>query len=257
MIRAKTGKRKRGKDVPFQSSILPEDRQEWEVLFGEAWQQHGIEVANTRTHIPSSWDKFLRNIDIKYSDYKAKEWETYFYGLGPGLLEGTSTSPIRVHSLPPSQTVLLPPPLEYVNIELAPFSANGKTTILPTPLDFSHLTQLTKLFLDGGEETSNLVSTPFFSRLTNAMGIKLIILQYCVVDSFYFPDFIRWFFGDWQVSDAEKGDRKGGRKIGERLEVRLFFGEWSEEEIVIARSMMQKYTRSERSGIWEPGKGEE
>ncbi|KAH8923246.1 hypothetical protein BT69DRAFT_1297314 [Atractiella rhizophila] len=66
---------------------------------GPLWEQHGIEVANTRIHIPSSWDKFLRNIDIKYSDYKAKEWETYFYGLGPGLLEGYIPEPYFSHYL--------------------------------------------------------------------------------------------------------------------------------------------------------------
>ncbi|KAH8926152.1 hypothetical protein BT69DRAFT_1028065 [Atractiella rhizophila] len=151
----------------------------------------------------------------------------------------------------------LPPLLEHVHIELAPFSANGKTTILPTPLDFSHLTQLTELFLDGGEETSNLVSPPFFSSLMNATGIQRIILQYCVVYSFDFPDFIRWFFGDWRVRGGEKGDREDGSKIGDYLEMGLFFGEWSEEEIVIARSTMEEYPRTKGSGIWEPGEGEE
>ncbi|KAH8924187.1 hypothetical protein BT69DRAFT_1349644 [Atractiella rhizophila] len=150
----------------------------------------------------------------------------------------------------------LPPLLEYLRIELVPFSADGKTSVLPTPLDLSHLTCLTELILDGGEETSNLVSPPFFSSLMNATGIELIILQYCVVDSSDFPDFIRWFFGDWRVRGAKKRDRVNGKAIGRDLEVRLFFGEWSKEEIVIARSTMRKY-ESYGSGVWEPGEGEE
>ncbi|KAH8927746.1 hypothetical protein BT69DRAFT_1277713, partial [Atractiella rhizophila] len=86
--------------------------------------------------------------------------------------------------------------------------------------------------------------------------------KYCVVDSSDCPDFIHWFFGDWQVRGIEKGDRVDGAEIGKHLEVRLFFGEWSEVEIVIARSTMGKYPRSKRSniwgmtsGIWEPGEG--
>ncbi|KAH8924163.1 hypothetical protein BT69DRAFT_103160 [Atractiella rhizophila] len=151
----------------------------------------------------------------------------------------------------------LPPLLEYVDIELAPFSANGKTTILPTPLNFSHLTHLTKLILDGGEETSNLVSRQFFSTLKNATVIRVISLAHCVVDSFDCPDFIHWFFGDWRVRGAEKGDRVDGEEIQRHLEVRLFFGEWSDEEIAIARSAVAKCTSSRTSGIWEPGEGYE
>ncbi|KAH8924158.1 hypothetical protein BT69DRAFT_1280817 [Atractiella rhizophila] len=147
----------------------------------------------------------------------------------------------------------LPPLLEYLNIKLSPFSVTGKTSILPTPLDLSHLTHLTDLFLYGGEETSNLVSRKFFSTLKNATVIQKIWLSYCVVDSSDFPDFIRWFFGDWRLRGAEKGDREDGSKIGEHLQVHLFFGEWSEEEIAIARSTMAKYARTDGSGIWEPG----
>ncbi|KAH8925625.1 hypothetical protein BT69DRAFT_1279496 [Atractiella rhizophila] len=151
----------------------------------------------------------------------------------------------------------LPPLLEHLDIVLAPFSTDGKTSILPTPLDLSHLIHLTTLVLDGGEETSNLVSHKFFGTLKNATQISEITFWDCVVDSFNFPDFIRWFFGDWRVRGGEKGDRVDGKAIGRDLEVRLFFGEWSEEEIVIARSTMEKYTASQESGIWEPGEGEE
>ncbi|KAH8916075.1 hypothetical protein BT69DRAFT_1340591, partial [Atractiella rhizophila] len=151
----------------------------------------------------------------------------------------------------------LPPLLEHVEIELGPFSANGKTTMLPTPLDLSHLTSLTELLLDGGEETSNLVSREFFGTLKNATGIKRIRLRYCVVDSFDSPDVIRWFFGDWRVRGIEKGHLEDGEKIGKHLEVRLFFGQWSAEELAIARSVMGKYRKSPSSGIWEPGEGDE
>ncbi|KAH8926156.1 hypothetical protein BT69DRAFT_1331540 [Atractiella rhizophila] len=151
----------------------------------------------------------------------------------------------------------LPPLLEWLNIELAPFSPSEKTSILPTPLHLSHLTHLTRLILDGGEETSNLISPEFFSTLKNATAIHDITLWYCVVDSFDFPDFIRWFFWNWQVSGAEKADPPDREVIGWHLQVRLFFGDWSKEEIVIARSTMEEYTRSEESGIWEPGEGEE
>ncbi|KAH8927734.1 hypothetical protein BT69DRAFT_1347055 [Atractiella rhizophila] len=140
----------------------------------------------------------------------------------------------------------LPPLLEKLRVLLAPFSVNGKTSILPTPLDFSHLKHLTKLILDGGEETSKLVSRQFFSTLTNATAIRYMTLWYCVVDSFDFPDFIRWFFGYRQVRRMEKECMK--------LFVVLFFGEWSEVEIVIARSMLKEYREASKgSGVWESG----
>ncbi|KAH8930355.1 hypothetical protein BT69DRAFT_1391109 [Atractiella rhizophila] len=63
------------------------ERLPWETLLGACWQQHGVEILNTRCFLSSFCDKFCHNIDIKYSGYRAKEWETYFYGLGPGLLQ--------------------------------------------------------------------------------------------------------------------------------------------------------------------------
>ncbi|KAH8924155.1 hypothetical protein BT69DRAFT_1280809 [Atractiella rhizophila] len=151
----------------------------------------------------------------------------------------------------------LPLLLEHLTLVLAPFSADGKTSILCTPFDLSHLTQLTELFLDGGEETSNLISREFFSTLKNATAIYRIILRYCVVSSLDFPDFIRWFFGDWQARGADRGDQEDGGKMDRHLGVRLFFGEWSEEEIAIARRTMAKYARTDASGIWEPGEEKE
>ncbi|KAH8924181.1 hypothetical protein BT69DRAFT_1280869 [Atractiella rhizophila] len=139
----------------------------------------------------------------------------------------------------------LPPLLTHLTLRLAPFSADGKTSILPTPLDLSHLTHLTTLFLNGGEETSNLVSRQFFSTLKNATRIHWIALLYCVVYSLDFPDFVRWFYGDWRVRGSEERNRVDGNGIGQHLEVRLFFGEWSEEEIVIARRTMGEYATRE------------
>ncbi|KAH8915580.1 hypothetical protein BT69DRAFT_1288648, partial [Atractiella rhizophila] len=150
----------------------------------------------------------------------------------------------------------LPPLLEDLTVVLASFSANVKTSILLSPFDLSHLTHLTYLILDGGEETSNLVSREFFSTLKNAKWICRIELRFCVMYSSDFPDFIRWFFGDWRVRGIEQWvDRKA---IGRHLEVRLFFGEWSEDEIVIARRTMGDCTTgvtTSRSGVWEPGEG--
>ncbi|KAH8929422.1 hypothetical protein BT69DRAFT_1367720 [Atractiella rhizophila] len=79
------GRKKTGKSLP------------WQTLLGNTWVEHGVQVANTRPYLPSSWDKFLRNIDIKFSAYKAKEWETYFYGVGPGLLQGIIAEPYYSH----------------------------------------------------------------------------------------------------------------------------------------------------------------
>ncbi|KAH8925646.1 hypothetical protein BT69DRAFT_1318120 [Atractiella rhizophila] len=137
----------------------------------------------------------------------------------------------------------LPPLLEHLMIVLAPFAADGKTSVLPSPFDLSHLIHLRRLILDGGEETSNLISPKLFSTLKNAQVIHSITLYYCVVDLFDFLDFIHWFLGN----DSN----------GWHLEVHLFFGEWREEEIAIARSTMEKYTSKEGSGIWEPGQKEE
>ncbi|KAH8920618.1 hypothetical protein BT69DRAFT_1336234 [Atractiella rhizophila] len=82
----------------------------------------------------------------------------------------------------------LPPLLEQLKVVLAPFSAGGTTSTLSSPLDLSHLTKLTYLELDGGEETSDLASRRFFSTLKSATAIYNISLTYCgLVD---FPDFV-------------------------------------------------------------------
>ncbi|KAH8915568.1 hypothetical protein BT69DRAFT_1303606 [Atractiella rhizophila] len=74
----------------------------------------------------------------------------------------------------------------------------------------------------------------------------------CVQYGLYF---IRWFFGDWWVRGAEQGDQVDEDEIEWDSEVCLFFGEWSEDEIVNARSRVEKYTWNEQSGIWDPGEG--
>ncbi|KAH8923548.1 hypothetical protein BT69DRAFT_1281388 [Atractiella rhizophila] len=148
--------------------------------------------------------------------------------------------------LPPSVSgTCLPPLLEQLDIKLAPYSPDGKISVLPTPLDLSHLKHLTELYLDGGMETSNLISPQFFHTLTKAKAINVIDVQYCVVDwefmGFVFSDFIRGFFGD-------RGANEEWDMMGEVVEprqcylrVQLFFGEWPEEEIYKAGSTLREF----------------
>ncbi|KAH8927959.1 hypothetical protein BT69DRAFT_1277447 [Atractiella rhizophila] len=168
--------------------------------------------------------------------------------------------------LPPSVSgSCLPSLLEHLEITLAPYSPDGKTSMLPSPLDFSHLKHLTSLYLDGGEETSNLVSPQFFHTLTNAKAMGYIEVRYCVVDweftPFVFSDFICWFFGDRGVK--EEGDTAdGAEKVkttrGRWLRVQLFFGGWLEDEICKARSTLKEFVVSkENEYIWVREGGEE
>ncbi|KAH8924488.1 hypothetical protein BT69DRAFT_1296362 [Atractiella rhizophila] len=168
--------------------------------------------------------------------------------------------------LPPSISgSCLPPLLDWLKITLAPYSPDGKTSILPSPFDFSHLKHLTNLYLDGGEETSNLVSPQVFHTLRNAKGIAEIDVRYCVVDweftGFVFSDFICWFFGDRGVK--EEGDKEdGAEKVkstrGRELRVQLFFGGWLEDEIRKARSTLSEFEVIEGGWkIWIREGGEE
>ena len=51
------------------------------------WMAHGSMVANAIPFIPGSFDRPPRDISLKVnSGYKAKEWQGYYYGLGPGFL---------------------------------------------------------------------------------------------------------------------------------------------------------------------------
>ncbi|KAH8914131.1 hypothetical protein BT69DRAFT_1326855 [Atractiella rhizophila] len=154
--------------------------------------------------------------------------------------------------IPPSiSSSPLPPLLEHIHIMLAPFSAHGYTSMLPTPLDFSHLRHLSLLILDGGEETSNLISHQFFRSLKkkNAMANSTILLRYCVVDWLGFPELIQWFFG----MDEEDGSMAKKLRMISNLEVVLFFGEWPEEQIEIARRTIIQYGGTTSSGVWEGG----
>ncbi|KAH8917697.1 hypothetical protein BT69DRAFT_1286391 [Atractiella rhizophila] len=147
---------------------------------------------------------------------------------------------------------------------LAAYSPAGKTSILPTPLDLSHLKYLTRLDLDGGEETSNLISPQLFHSLRNAIAINTIDVRYCVLDwastGFLFSDFICWFFGDRGMKeevDTVDGAETMQMTRGRALRVKHFFGGWVEEEICRARSTLREFGVSEENvTIWVREGGE-
>ena len=59
---------------------------DWAVLTGDVWKEHGQQVANTRPYLPGSFDRPPRNPAEKIlSGYKAWEYLTYLFSLGPGL----------------------------------------------------------------------------------------------------------------------------------------------------------------------------
>ncbi|KAH8919524.1 hypothetical protein BT69DRAFT_487894 [Atractiella rhizophila] len=152
--------------------------------------------------------------------------------------------------LPPSiSSSPLPSLLKRLLIHLESYWANGTISMLPSSLDLSHLTQLTFLSLDGGAETSNLVSYKFFNTLKTATVIENISIWYCVVESPGFPEFISWFFGDRGLKTEADEDEsvKGNSRIGRALSVCLFFGEWDEEDMRIARRTMRECGARERS----------
>ncbi|KAH8916190.1 hypothetical protein BT69DRAFT_1340478 [Atractiella rhizophila] len=168
---------------------------------------------------------------------------------------------VKMCPLPPSiSTSPLPPYLEYVDIKLAPFYAGGEFSILLTPLDFSQLTNLTELKLDGGGETSNLVHPKFFGTLQSAKAIKTIGLTYCVVEWTGFPDFICWFFGDRRetVEVRDAAEEYGYEDSEERsLQIVLLFGEWDEAQIENSRRTMKDVAARRfemgSAGVWESG----
>ncbi|KAH8917559.1 hypothetical protein BT69DRAFT_1339022 [Atractiella rhizophila] len=81
--------------------------------------------------------------------------------------------------------------------------------------------------------------------------IRTINIQYCMVAWSDFPDFICWFFGDWQVRGTKREHRVDGEAMGKHLGVRLLFAEWHEEEIMIARRTMEECGVRE-DGVWQP-----
>jgi len=59
---------------------------DWAVLRGDTWKEHGKRVAEATPYLPGSFDRPPRNPAEKISSgYKAWEFLTYVYGLGPGL----------------------------------------------------------------------------------------------------------------------------------------------------------------------------
>ncbi len=62
---------------------------DWLVLVGDVWKAHGQRVADATPYLPGSFDRPPRNPAEKISSgYKAWEFLTYFFGLGPGLFYG-------------------------------------------------------------------------------------------------------------------------------------------------------------------------
>lgn len=62
---------------------------DWVSLVGDAWKIHGDAVAAVRQHLPGSFDRPPRNPVLKISSgYKAVEFLTYLYGLGPAMFRG-------------------------------------------------------------------------------------------------------------------------------------------------------------------------
>ncbi|KAH8930273.1 hypothetical protein BT69DRAFT_1328075 [Atractiella rhizophila] len=160
--------------------------------------------------------------------------------------------------LPPSiSSTPLPPLLNRLDLSLAPY---GKTSVLSTPLDLSHLSNLTLLLLDGGGETSNLVSPQLFRTLRNAKSIEVIDVRCCVVEWLGFPQYIRWFFGDRGKMDVDAEQNVADKKIQTRevmLRVLLFFGEWRKEDISVARKTMREAAVTSWSWVRECGDLEE
>ena len=59
---------------------------DWALLKGDTWKEHGKRVAAATRYLPGSFDRPPRNPAEKISSgYKAWEYLTYVYGLGPGL----------------------------------------------------------------------------------------------------------------------------------------------------------------------------
>jgi hypothetical protein len=59
---------------------------DWAVLKGDIWKNHGKRVADATRYLPGSFDRPPRNpVEKISSGYKAWEFLTYVYGLGPGL----------------------------------------------------------------------------------------------------------------------------------------------------------------------------
>ncbi|KAJ3558416.1 hypothetical protein NM688_g939 [Phlebia brevispora] len=70
------------------------DTWDWVCLTGEDWKTHGKNIAATRPYLPNSFDRPPRNPAEKMnSGYKAIEFLTYLFGLGPAMMKGTMPEP--------------------------------------------------------------------------------------------------------------------------------------------------------------------
>jgi hypothetical protein len=70
----------------------------WAVLVGDVWERHGKTVADATPYIPGSFDVPPRNPAEKISSgYKAKEYLTYVFLLGPALLYNILPQPYWRH----------------------------------------------------------------------------------------------------------------------------------------------------------------
>ena len=59
---------------------------DWVKLVGETWVKHGKLVANATKYFPSSFHRPPRNpVEKISSGYKATEYYSYIFGLGPGF----------------------------------------------------------------------------------------------------------------------------------------------------------------------------
>lgn len=66
----------------------------WQVLIGDKWKQHGNKVASLRSYLPYTYERPPRNPAEKVnSGYKAAEWNVYFWGYLPALLDGLLPNP--------------------------------------------------------------------------------------------------------------------------------------------------------------------
>ncbi|KAH8802337.1 hypothetical protein DL96DRAFT_1773948 [Flagelloscypha sp. PMI_526] len=76
--------------------IPPDNRQSWDwaVLDGDIWKAHSSVVAASGHFLPDCYDRPPRNPAEKMnSRYKAKEWQHWLFGLGPGHLYGVLPQP--------------------------------------------------------------------------------------------------------------------------------------------------------------------
>ncbi|KAF7371671.1 hypothetical protein MVEN_00023200 [Mycena venus] len=71
---------------------------DWAVLKGKVWDEHGAAVANAAKYLPGCFNKPPGNpVEKMNSGYKAQEYLTYLYVLGPALLCGVLPQKHWIH----------------------------------------------------------------------------------------------------------------------------------------------------------------